>query len=159
MKDTLNKVRAIIISDGEVLIMRPNQQNKDFDDSVCFFPGGHIKEGESSLDALLRELKEEVSGLPEPLTSDILGVLEVKWVQNGSVNTEANFVYELTFQTPICKHDVRSTIEYMTCEWVSVDDITFNKVNILPQQMATSLSGWINIPVDIRATLITKEGF
>ena len=159
MRDTMNKARAIILSQGKVLVMRPNDQNADFDSSVCFFPGGHIKEGESSAAALLRELEEEVSGLPEPRSPEILGVAEVKWERNGTSQTEVNFIYELCFARPIVEQNVRSKLSYMTVEWVNLEDVTASRMNLLPQEMAIRLADWLSVPPAIRRTIITKEGF
>jgi 8-oxo-dGTP pyrophosphatase MutT (NUDIX family) len=53
-------VRAVIVSDGKILMVHSKRYN------YYKFPGGGIEEGESHLDALLRESREEAGVLISP---------------------------------------------------------------------------------------------
>jgi 8-oxo-dGTP diphosphatase len=51
------RVAAIIIKDNKVLLMRRVKEGQEY----FVFPGGGINEGESAEDAVIREIKEELS--------------------------------------------------------------------------------------------------
>jgi ADP-ribose pyrophosphatase YjhB (NUDIX family) len=51
------RVRALIIHNGHVLLLRRIKKGKQF----YTFPGGHLEEGETDLDGLVREAKEETN--------------------------------------------------------------------------------------------------
>jgi ADP-ribose pyrophosphatase YjhB (NUDIX family) len=56
------KARALILLDGRVVITRQRRRNQAYN----ALPGGRVKPGESVLDALVRELREEVDLEIEP---------------------------------------------------------------------------------------------
>ncbi len=80
-------VRAIIKDEqGRVLVCR--KKGCDY----YFFPGGHIEFGESSTQALRREIKEELGLVVENLT--FLGGLEHKFIEDGIERQEINLFYQ-----------------------------------------------------------------
>ena len=56
-------VNALFIRNGNVLLARRSPQRRAYPD-VWSFPGGHVDEGETLAEALVRELSEEVSVVP-----------------------------------------------------------------------------------------------
>ncbi len=55
-----NVVAAIIIHDGEILCMQRGISKYDYISKKFEFPGGKIEENESEINALEREIKEEL---------------------------------------------------------------------------------------------------
>lgn len=78
--------RGIIEEDGKVLLCRGKGLKN------WFFPGGHIEEGESAPEALVREIKEELGEEAEAL--EFLGVSENKFDKDGGTH-EINLVFKV----------------------------------------------------------------
>ncbi len=57
--DTFDTVAFILVKDGKVLVER-RRNDKETDPGVVVIPGGHVEEGETHVDALKRELMEEL---------------------------------------------------------------------------------------------------
>jgi 8-oxo-dGTP pyrophosphatase MutT (NUDIX family) len=84
---------AIIKKDGKVLAQKGHDKIKNED----FFRllGGGVDFGENSLDALKRELKEELDA--EIINCKLVKVLENIFIFNGNQGHEICFVYEADF--------------------------------------------------------------
>ena len=52
---------ALIVLDGDRLLVERRRLDKATDPGVVVVPGGHVEEGESLADACARELKEELA--------------------------------------------------------------------------------------------------
>ncbi|SBS31852.1 CTP pyrophosphohydrolase [Marinomonas spartinae] len=57
-------VSFLLIQDEQVLLEK-RADDKASDPSLIAIPGGHIEPGESQLDTLIRELKEELDVIPD----------------------------------------------------------------------------------------------
>lgn len=57
--ETVDTVAFILIKDNKVLVER-RRLDKETDPGAVVIPGGHVEEGESHIDALKRELLEEL---------------------------------------------------------------------------------------------------
>lgn len=90
-------VRAIIETQGHILLLTPTEENKEFAAGHNFFlPGGHVEHNEPAIDALKRELMEEINLAPENITStELRGVLECSWERKGRLYHELNLVYKV----------------------------------------------------------------
>lgn len=98
---TRNTIRAVIIKDNKVLMLYSSL----YDDYT--FPGGGLKEDESHLDALKRELKEEV-GANKVFNVKPLGYTkEIRYGITGSNSTYLQKSY------------------YYTCDISNVEDPSF----------------------------------
>lgn len=99
--------RAVIEEDGKFLLCRgkglPN----------WFFPGGHIEEGESAPEALVREIKEELGEDSEVVR--FLGASENKYqTKKGDVH-EINLVYEVSL---LSNGERVSQEDHLEFEWL-----------------------------------------
>lgn len=80
-------VRGIIENDeGKILVCQKKGRN------YYFFPGGHVEYGESTKDALARELKEELDVDIEEIS--FLGGSEHMFTENGQEHHEINLFYK-----------------------------------------------------------------
>jgi ADP-ribose pyrophosphatase YjhB (NUDIX family) len=57
MKSPVVRVRALIVHNDHILLIRRIKEGKKF----YSFPGGHVEKGESDRDGLIREVKEETN--------------------------------------------------------------------------------------------------
>ena len=80
--------RGVIEEEGKILLCR-GKGNRNF-----FFPGGHIEEGESAPEALMREIKEELG--EESEVKRFIGASENKFVTKKGEVHEINLVFEVT---------------------------------------------------------------
>jgi len=86
---------ALIVLDGDRLLVERRRRDKTTDPGVVVVPGGHVEEGESLVDACARELKEELD-------------LDC---------TEFRFVDQMLWETPIETQNVH----YFVCKgWSGV---------------------------------------
>lgn len=56
-------VNAVFVGDGRVLLARRSPHRRNYP-NVWSFPGGHVEKGETLVEALARELEEEVAVVP-----------------------------------------------------------------------------------------------
>ena len=80
-------VRAIIQDKGKILVC------KNVEKGYYFFPGGHVKFGESPKEALTRELKEEL-GL-KIKKCNFIGGSEHLFTEDGKKYHEINLVFDV----------------------------------------------------------------
>jgi mutator protein MutT len=65
-------VNALFVRDGMVLLVRRSLHRSTYP-GLWSFPGGHVEQGETLADALVREVQEEVGVTPTTLS--FLGVI------------------------------------------------------------------------------------
>lgn len=160
MKDTENRVRAVIKHDNKILCFRANENNKYYDTSNYFLPGGHIQEGECSHDAVIRELKEEILGIASILSCDILGVVELKWYDNSDKShIEINFIYEIQVDYVDSPENVTVLDNYLNAEWIDEIDIKEGRITLLPSEIAQNFNSWHSVDSEIRRRLVFSAGF
>ena len=80
--------RGVAVVNGHVLLCRPKKGG------YTYLPGGHVEFGETSREALVREMREE-TGL-SATAGDLLGVVESQFEQNGRRHCEISLVYRMT---------------------------------------------------------------
>jgi len=121
--------RAIIEEDGKFLLCRGRNISglePEFANSNWFFPGGHIEEGESAPEALMRELVEELGEESEVVR--FLGASENKFEKDGRAVHEINLVFEVALSNQqirgsainlICK----SQEDHLEFAWLARDEL------------------------------------
>jgi ADP-ribose pyrophosphatase YjhB (NUDIX family) len=126
----IETISRIVIEDGENILVCKDKQNKNY-----FFPGGHVELGEFSEDALLRELKEEISF--EVDGTELMGLVENIYPATDGLHHEINLFYYAKCN----KIDVESNEDHL-------DFFLFNKKEFLekdirPLRMKEVVLDWI----------------
>ncbi len=111
--------KALIVSEGKVLLLREAVYDEGTNEGKWDVPGGRIEPRESLLEGLAREIAEE-TGLKNMRIGDVLGVYEsfAKIRAEDSHILRVYYAAYLETQTPI----VLST-DHDMYEWVSLKDI------------------------------------
>ena len=133
--------RGVCVVDGKVLLCRPKSGG------YTYLPGGHVEFGETSREALVREMAEETGQTAK--TGDLLGVVESQFEQHGKKHCEISLVYRMNLG--VCPHDderglspderglspeppvVKSQEEWIDFDWWPIAKL--DEANLLPPEM------------------------
>ncbi len=120
-------VRGICIAQDSVLLAQ------DIGASNTFLPGGHIEPGENAMDALEREVLEELGVASQ--AKEFLGVVENLYESSGSRHHEVNLVFRITsVSLTNSEVDPESKESHLRFFWCRLDQL--ESQNLLPQPMA-----------------------
>ena len=128
------RTTGIIIHDNKILIEK-------YDDKVYFLPGGTINLYETSSDAIVRELKEELD--KDFVIDELVSIKEEFYISkvNGLKNHHINFYYKMKFKN----EDDIDSIDLNRLEndhgnevkhhykWVFVDDL--KDIKLIPEDI------------------------
>ena len=147
-----NAVKAIITKEGKIGLIHFTKEN------LYDFPGGGIEEGESSTEAIIREIKEEAGATVKPLS-----IKEFKLGKYALIYKEIpqNRICERYFSYYFCdiedgyteprltEHEINSGQQFV---FVTIDEaISTNEVHIQKGQH------WVENPMDILRLLNRDE--
>ncbi len=129
--------RAVIIKDEHILLAfdpRPEQSHYyELGAQFYYLPGGHIEEGESPENALVRELKEEL-GLDSQVKG-LLGTVEHIWGFTGDEvcchTHENNFVFKAEVQGLLSQTIPPMQEEHVSFKWVALEAL--KEVDLRPE--------------------------
>lgn len=127
-------VRGVCLCNGMLLLCRNRKVGN------VYLPGGHIELGESAVDALRRELREELA--VEGIVTQFLGVAESRFVQAGNEIFELNIVFAVHIECGrVCTlpQSEEAHIEFFWCPLAEV-----SVSGMLPTLLATRLQGWVD---------------
>ena len=103
--------------------------------------GGGVKFGESSIDALQREFKEEINA--ELTNINYLGCIENIFVYNGEKGHEIIQLYQCDFVDPKFYEIDELTFEEKerkkTALWLNIEDCKMGKLLVLPEDFLNLL--------------------
>jgi 8-oxo-dGTP pyrophosphatase MutT (NUDIX family) len=128
--------RAAIVVNGQLLV------NKNSKHSFVFLPGGHVEQGESVADALLRELQEEL-GLVANIDT-YLGCFEYSFVAHDKSKChchEYNFIYKVTVPGLQAGVIPQSPEDHTVFAWVPL--IELQSVAFRPEPLKVFLIQWL----------------
>ena len=113
MKNNIEYIaRGVIVEDGMFLLCRGKGRKN------WFFPGGHIEDGESAPEALVREIKEELGEEGEVVR--FLGASENKFEYKGATTHEINLVFEVAL---VNKGACVSKEDHLEFQWLTRDEL------------------------------------
>ena len=139
------RVAGIAIANNRVLLHRLDR------DDFWTFPGGRVELGETSQDALLRELKEELNADVEVMR--LLWLVENFFEYNNQQYHEIAFYYLMQFPErslyltknlsfPGIESDV-----FLEFKWFPIDSNILKKLPLLPSFLQESLN---NLPTSVK---------
>ena len=142
------RIRAIVIclfSNGDrILVSEAYDSSKG--DYFCRPLGGGIEFGEQSRDAMLREIREEISAEVEKL--ELVGVLENIFIYEGAQGHEIVFVYDAELKDrglyergEIQGYEAEIDARFVA-RWQSLEEIRLNNIRLVPEALADLLRGW-----------------
>ena len=122
-------VRTVIVDRDKILLCRQKGS------SHYFLPGGHIEFGETIIDAIRREIEEELGTIPRK--PQFLGVVENRYRKEAEWSHEINFVYKVG----LAKKGDRSLEDHIEFAWLKKEKL--QKEKIWPLQLKKRLLVWI----------------
>jgi 8-oxo-dGTP diphosphatase len=133
--------RAVIIEEDHILVC----YNPNSTQPYTYLPGGHIEEGESAKEALIREMKEETS--LDFKAGVTLGVLEYSFHKSFNIKPchthEYNFLFEASCsQLKGLKNPPEPEQETVRFKWVSLNNL--KESNLLPSPLISLLPKWLS---------------
>lgn len=117
LKNT-KRTRLLIVDENRVVVVKPWLGNGKW----CL-PGGGLHQGETALDGVLRETKEEVGLVLDPKVCKQVGTQQYN--QNG-----LSFSYQLFMTSQTKKQPLRKQkSEILAAEWVMMHELNKNNAN------------------------------
>lgn len=107
-------VAAIILSEGKILCMQRGESKFDYLQYKYEFPGGKIEKGENRIEALKRELREEMDLYISISDSDFFMTIEHDYID-----------FHISLHTYLCKVDncKFNRKEHVTHKWLKPDEL------------------------------------
>ncbi len=132
-----NRIRVVVLgvflNQGKILVFQGKDKVKD---ETFFRPlGGGVEFGETSENALIREIREELGlEIKEP---EYLGTLENIFVYQGEPGHEVVLIYDAQFVDPKVYeetnlHYVESDGEDLRCQWLALEDVERQQLRLYP---------------------------
>lgn len=122
-------VRAVIRHNGRILVCR------FLGKKYYFFPGGHIEYGETAVEALKRELREELG--VEAKKCAFIGTIENIYGEDGEKHHEINLVFDVSVD------GIHNQSREDHIDFAFLDKKEFAKEKVLPIAMQKSVIKWL----------------
>lgn len=132
-----NLARAVILYNEYILFVKAVKKSGK---AYFFLPGGHIEYNEPAKQTLARELKEEAA-IENAIISDLIGVYECSWDNNGNPYHEINLFFKTTLENASIENPPCSIESHLEYSWQKISDL--KELNILPSALADLLPQWI----------------
>ncbi len=132
-------VRGVITHKNHILLSTTTDYNKEFAKGLYFLPGGHVDYNESAIDALKRELLEEMY-LPTQKIK-FIGALECSWDKKGNIYHELNLLYHVQFSNLSLNIPPKSSEPFIQFIWYPIQNLS--SCNILPEQLKPMLQEFV----------------
>lgn len=121
----------LITKEGNIILCRA--KGKEW----FFLPGGHIDNGESSREALIREIHEEIGDIGQKISS-FIGISEnIFQYDEGSLQHEINIIFEVD----VSREEVESQRDHI--EFVTIRSKDIKDTKILPEEIKEGILSWL----------------
>ena len=130
------RTSAIIFNKDKNKILLFKVKDRDF----YLLPGGRINELESSLDAIKREIKEELGNEYSNLDYEYICTSEEFVNSKGYNNHQINIIYKTIYDKEINTNSFNGLEgKWINFEWIDISDI--DTVNIYPRKIKEVIKG------------------
>ena len=123
-EETIIRVKALLINDNDQILL-------GYSNGAYQFPGGHLKEGESLLDALKREVKEETGMDIDP--SGIDPFLKIEYVYENDKRKSEIYYYliksDLKYNLKETDYDEMELLNKFKLKKLSLKDVNEKLIN------------------------------
>jgi len=130
--------RALILNGDKILLTHAKSKK------YTYLPGGHVKYGEFTEEALKRELQEELGVSTEIIA--FVGVLEYKYKSfegETMIFHELNLIFYVKISGAVSTvHGLQSKEKRLEFIWVPIKKL--KDYNLLPAPLITLIPSWIN---------------
>lgn len=105
-------VAGIIFFENEILCVQRGENKRSYISKKFEFPGGKVEIGESPVEALKRELEEELS--ITPIIKDLYHIVKHNYPD-----------FEITMHSYLCESDSKNLnlTEHIAAKWLSADNL------------------------------------
>lgn len=127
-KPTVLRIAAAVVTDpaGRSLLVRKRGS------SVFMQPGGKIESGESALDALTRELREELGLVVDPAETEYIGSYRAVAANEANTVVRAEVFFLLTHETPVAAAEIEELLWIDQLEGLAVEVAPLSRDTLLP---------------------------
>ena len=129
-------VRGVCVLDNQVLLCRNVNSN------LFYLPGGHIEFRETAIQALKREIHEELG--VEAVVGAFLGCCEHAFLQKGEAHAEINLVFEMRIPAYHSAMIVSTAEAWLAFEWCALSRM--QEVLLEPAPLRELLPEWLKNP-------------
>lgn len=126
-------VRGVCARSGHVLLCHTRGARN------TYLPGGHVEFREKAVDALAREIKEEL-GI-KPRVGRFLGAVEHTFVQRGERHCEINLIFALEVGKMDVSRSPPSREGYIDFRWIPMAKLRESKLE--PSVLRMLLPSWL----------------
>ena len=125
--------RGVCVVGGSLLLCRTKGA------SNTYLPGGHVEFGERAVDALTREIDEEL-GVGAKV-GKFLGAVEHRFMQKGEQHCEINLVFEMEIESLSSDEKPVAAEDYIEFEWCEMGAMADARVE--PARLCDDLNLWL----------------
>ena len=126
-------VRGVCVREEQLLLCRSKRKGH------LFLPGGHIERGEGAVEALVREIREEIGCVCT--VGRFLGVAETRFSQDDAIVCELNLVFVFRLNDDGAVTPPPSAEPHIEFIWQPLDVVA---TTMLPPALAIHLQGWLD---------------
>jgi len=121
----------LVTKEGNIILCRSKGKEH------FFLPGGHIENGESVKETLIREIHEEIGDIGQEISS-FIGISEnIFQYDEGSVQHEINMIFEVD----VSREEVESREDHL--EFISIKRKDIGGTHILPVEIKEGIIDWM----------------
>ncbi len=132
MKNSFEVIaRALILKNNKILICK--RKDRDY----YFLPGGHVEFGETTKEAIIREIKEERDRTLKNVS--FIGIVENNYEEESIKRHEINIIFEAEEEE---KEKSMSAEDHLIFEFLDYNG--FKEKNIKPEILKTKIIEYIN---------------
>lgn len=142
LKKITPMVRIVIEKDGYILLSCATKENIRFKQDMFSLPGGRVEHTESSKDAAIRKIHDEIDYKGKIRITGFLGILENIWDNNGRPYHEMDIVFRAAIDSVDVNNPPKGKEGDIEFHWCKIEDM--DSLNILPKSFVKLVPQWLH---------------